>query len=53
MVDSVNMADETITIVNPHGSDSENEYEVTLSAEELYDDLFYGWGFGGVQTGTI
>jgi hypothetical protein len=53
MVDSVNMADETITIFNPHGIDSDNEYEVTMSAEELYDDIFYGWGFGGVQTGTI
>jgi hypothetical protein len=53
MVDSVNMADETITIVNPHGSSSSNPYEVTMSAEELYDDLFYGWSFGGVQTATI
>ena len=52
MVDSVNMSARTVNLVNPHGSGSSN-YEITISADDLYEDISYAVGFGGVQTATI
>ena len=52
MVDSVNMSDRTVNLVNPHGSGSDN-YEITISADDLYSDISRAIGFGGVQTAMI
>lgn len=52
MVDSVDMDARTVNLVNPHGKGSSN-YEITVCADDLYQDISYALGFGGVQTGKI